>query len=194
MARPRTFDHSSVLKQVLDTFWLQGYEGTSMRDLTDRTGLTGPSLYNAFGDKSALYRQALDHYVDTTISARIARCESQPPRQAIETFFKEVVSRSLNDSDQKGCMLVNAAMADKPDDPQLQRDIAAILEQVERFFYQCVKSGQKDGSISLRLPARDLARNLLAVLMGIRVFARVRPEPRLLQGAVTSALALLDED
>ncbi|MBR0641218.1 TetR/AcrR family transcriptional regulator [Roseomonas hellenica] len=34
-----------------------------MRDLIERTGITGASLYNAFGDKRALYQRALDHYV-----------------------------------------------------------------------------------------------------------------------------------
>lgn len=34
-----------------------------MRDLADCTGVTTASLYNAFGDKRALYRLVLDRYV-----------------------------------------------------------------------------------------------------------------------------------
>ncbi|WP_456315895.1 TetR/AcrR family transcriptional regulator [Plastoroseomonas hellenica] len=47
----------------MECFWKQGFEATSMRDLIERTGITGASLYNAFGDKRALYQRALDHYV-----------------------------------------------------------------------------------------------------------------------------------
>jgi TetR/AcrR family transcriptional repressor of nem operon len=38
-----------------------GYEATSVRDLIEKTGVTGASLYNAFGDKRALYQRTLEH-------------------------------------------------------------------------------------------------------------------------------------
>ena len=53
MARPREFDERAVLDAAVQCFWGGGYEGTSLRELIDRTGLTGASIYNAFGDKRA---------------------------------------------------------------------------------------------------------------------------------------------
>jgi TetR/AcrR family transcriptional repressor of nem operon len=41
------------------------------------------------------------------------------------------------------------------------------------------------------LPAETLAQNLLGVLIGIRVLARVRPERALLEGVAVPALARL---
>ena len=58
MARPREFDETSVLEAAMNCFWAQGFEQTSVRDLAERMGITGASLYNAFGDKRSLYRQA----------------------------------------------------------------------------------------------------------------------------------------
>ena len=55
MARPREFDEQAVLNAAMNLFWELGYQVTSMRDLAVETGLTSPSLYNAFGDKRALY-------------------------------------------------------------------------------------------------------------------------------------------
>ena len=43
-------------------FWHRGYEATSVRDLADKMGISGPSLYNAYGDKRALFVQALEHH------------------------------------------------------------------------------------------------------------------------------------
>ena len=59
MARPREFDESAALDAAVDCFWREGYEATSVRDLAARMGITGTSLYNAFGDKRSLFRQAL---------------------------------------------------------------------------------------------------------------------------------------
>jgi TetR/AcrR family transcriptional repressor of nem operon len=191
MARPREFDEGTVLNAAVLCFWKQGYEATSVRDLVAQTGITAASLYNAFGDKRSLYQRALDHYVEASVADRIRRCEALPPRQAIEAFFEDIVKRSLNDRDRKGCMLVNAALDVAPHDPAFRKIVAEVLIGIEAFFLACVRAGQADSTITRSLPAETLARNLLGVLMGIRVLARVRPERALLEDVAAAALALL---
>jgi TetR/AcrR family transcriptional regulator, transcriptional repressor for nem operon len=192
MARPREFDEETVLDAAMRCFWDRGYQATSVRDLVDKTGITGASLYNAFGDKRALYRKALDRYVDDSIADRLRRCVELAPREAIGTFLAEILKRSLADREHKGCLLVNAAVEVAPHDPEFQEAIADVLIRIERFFLKCVKAGQMDGTISRSLPAEQLARHLLGVLMGIRVLARVRPERALMEGIASAALTLLE--
>ena len=83
MARPREFDEEAVLDAAVQCFWSRGFEATSVRDLAGSMGITGASLYNAFGDKRSLYRKALDHYVENSITDRIRRCADKAPRAAI---------------------------------------------------------------------------------------------------------------
>jgi TetR/AcrR family transcriptional regulator, transcriptional repressor for nem operon len=192
MARPREFDEEAVLDAAVQCFWTRGYGATSVRDLIERTGITGASLYNAFGDKRSLYQRALEHYVDQSVADRLRRCEAQAPRQAIGSFLKEIVERSLGDRERKGCMLVNAALDVASHDPDFQRTVAGVMVQIETFFRRCVEAGQADGTITRSQAPEDLGRHLLGVLMGVRVLARVRPERALLEGVVGTALAILD--
>ena len=189
MARPREFDEAVVLDAAVQCFWAHGYEATSIRDLIEKTGITG--AYNAFGDKRALYQRALDHYVEDSVLDRIRRCEALAPREAIGAFFAEIVRRSLNNQ-HKGCMLVNAALDVAPSDPGFQKIIAAVLIRVEEFFLGRIEAGQVDRTITRTMAAKTVARHLLGVLIGVRVLARVRPEKALLEGVVAGALALLD--
>ena len=192
MARPREFDEEAVLDAAMHCFWTRGYEATSVRDLIEETGLTGASLYNAFGDKRALYLRALDHYVEGSIADRIRRCDGMPPREAIRAFFAEILKRSLADPQHRGCMLVNAALDVAPRDQEFQKIVADVLVGIEQFFRSCVERGQAEGTITHSQPSKNFARHLLGVLMGVRVLARVRPEKTLLEGMVASALAFLD--
>ncbi len=180
-----------MLDAAVLCFWAQGYDATSLKDLVARTGLTASSLYNAFGDKRALYQKALDHYVEAGISDRIRRCEALPPLGAIEAFFDEILVRSLEDRDHKGCMLVNAALDVAPHDAEFRTAVAAVLSRIEAFFLRCIEAGQADGTIARSQAAATLAQHLLGILMGVRVLARVRPERPLLEGIVAPALALL---
>jgi TetR/AcrR family transcriptional repressor of nem operon len=67
MGRPREFNETAALEVALECFWQRGYKATSMRELAASMGLTAPSLYNAFGNKQALYARALERYLDRTI-------------------------------------------------------------------------------------------------------------------------------
>ena len=192
MARPREFDEGVVLDAAVLCFWNRGYEATSVKDLVERTGIAAASLYNAFGDKRAIYERALDRYVEGSVASRIRRCEALAPREAIGAFFEEILKRSLGDRERKGCMLVNAALDVAPHDPDFRKIVTEVLADIEGFFLSCVKAGQGDGSITRSLPAETLSHHLLGVLMGIRVLARVRPERALLEGVIAPSLALLD--
>jgi TetR/AcrR family transcriptional repressor of nem operon len=192
MARPREFDEGVVLDAAVNCFWSCGYEATSIKDLEAKTGISAASLYNAYGDKRGLFRTALDRYVEGTVSARMRRYEALPPREAIGAFFDEIVGRSLSDPEHKGCMLVNSALELAPHDAEFQKVIAAALNRLERFFLNCVETGQANGTINQATPAQTLARHLLGVLIGIRVLVRVRPERALLKGVIAPALAQLD--
>ena len=192
MARPREFDPDAVRAAAIGCFWRRGYEATSIKDLLAQTGITAASLYNAFGDKETLFRSALEHYIETGINARLQRFEALPPLPAIEAFFADIVQRSLTDPEHKGCMVVNTALELAPHDEQFRTLITAVFERIETFFLRCIRTGQSDGTINAAVGARNLARNLTAVLMGLRVLARVRPEKALLEGAIAPVLALLE--
>ena len=192
MARPREFDEATVLDAAMQCFWAHGYESTSVKDLIESTGLTAASLYNAYGDKRAMFRTALDHYIEKSIGARLHRSESLPSRDAIRAFFEDILRRSLSDRERKGCMIVNCALEVAPHDKEFRVTIVETLGRLEQFFLHCVERGQADGTITSAVPAVGLAQHLLGVLMGVRVLARVRPERPLLQGVINTALAFLD--
>ena len=193
MARPREFDEVTALEAAVECFWHRGYEATSVRDLAAKMGLSAPSLYNAYGDKHALFVQALEHYLDHSARALIKQLESSlPPKQAIRRFIEEIIERSVNDRERRGCFLINSALEVAPHDSELGALIADRLAEIEAFFYRSIKTAQADGAISRDRVAKDLARLLLGVLLGIRVLARSKPERALLQGVARPALALLD--
>jgi TetR/AcrR family transcriptional repressor of nem operon len=193
MARPREFDEVTALEAAIECFWHRGYEATSVRDLADKMGISGPSLYNAYGDKRALFAQALDRYVDHSARALIKRLESSlPPRQAVRRFIEEIIERSVNDRERRGCFLINSALEVAPHDKRLGALIADRLAEIEAFFYRSIKAAQAEGAIGQDRVAKDLARLLLGVLLGIRVLARSKPERALLEGVARPALALLN--
>src|SRR5271170_3092720 len=91
--RPRAYDREIALTRAMDLFWDRGYAATSLDDLSRAMDMNRPSIYAAFGDKQALYRQALDHY-RASVRAAIREVfeESRPLRQVLRDFYERAIN------------------------------------------------------------------------------------------------------
>src|SRR5260370_2130862 len=111
MSRTRTLDDDTVLDRATEIFWRRGYAATSMRDLTEATGLSSAALYHRFNDKEGLFLETLRRYADQGLTERFARLSAlESPLQAICTFFDELIEMSVDDPDKLGCLLVNTVL------------------------------------------------------------------------------------
>ena len=91
--RPRAYDAEAALKQATDTFWRSGYSGTSLDSIAAATGMNPPSLYAAFGNKHALYLEALARYWDISLAAtREALAGDYPLDEALMLAYDAALS------------------------------------------------------------------------------------------------------
>jgi TetR/AcrR family transcriptional repressor of nem operon len=193
MGRLRAFDEDKAIDAAVDCFWSRGYEASSVRDLAERMGIGGASLYNAFGDKRSLFATALERYANRSLRERIDRMERLGrPKEAIAAFFAEIITRSLADRDRKGCLLVNSALDVAPHDADIGKVVAGYLDELRAFFQRNIVRAQAVGQVSRALDAEEVSSHLLGVLLGMRVLARTRPDRASLDSVVRPALRLLD--
>lgn len=186
MARLKEFDEDRALDAAVDCFWAHGYQATSVRDLTEAMGIGGASLYNAYGDKRALFARSLERYANRSMRERIARLEAgHRPKEAIAAFLAEIVERSLKDRDRKGCLLVNSALDVAPHDAEIGRVVAGYLDEIRAFFRRNLEA-------ACFADAEAISAHLLGVLLGIRVLARTGARRKLLEEVARPALALLE--
>src|SRR3954471_2098763 len=108
--RPRAFDADAALDAALAVFWRNGYEGTSLADLTAAMGINRPSLYAAFGNKESLFRRVMDRYAERG-QALVTECEAEPTARAfLERLLLALADRCTACRGQTGCFLVRGAM------------------------------------------------------------------------------------
>lgn len=108
--RPREFDVDEVLDRIVELFWVQGFEATSMSDIVEATGLNKSSLYNSFGSKDELFQTALDRY--TTMREGLIRAglrDGSAGLDDIMTFLDMVEIEMTSPAGSRGCMAINTS-------------------------------------------------------------------------------------
>ena len=109
--RPREFDVEKALDAALRVFWRKGYAGASLPDLTKAMGINRPSMYAAFGNKEALFRRAIDRYVEGP-AAHWGRALVEPTaRKVVEHLLRATIALILDQRNPPGCFLVQAALS-----------------------------------------------------------------------------------
>src|SRR5258708_5245513 len=109
MSRARIFDVDQAIDQALQLFWRNGYEGTTVSDLTAALRINRPSLYAAFGSKEELFRRAIERYVagPGKVSSALEAPTARDVVFRLMRFYADAVGQSERPV---GCFLVHGAL------------------------------------------------------------------------------------
>ena len=186
MARTKTYNPDEVLDSAMRLFWRQGYRATSIQDLVEATGLNRSSLYNAYGDKDALFRAAIERYLAEVNRKRLAALQAEgSPKAALEAYFEGLVRFAVGEGRQLGCLLTNSAIEFCAEDEELGKRIYGIFSDVEAAFEALIRRAQAAGEISKDKDPQACARFLVTLINGLRVMSRVRPEEAWIRDALS---------
>lgn len=170
MARPRTFDEAAVVTAARHQFWSSGYADTGLRDLMAATGLAKASLYNAFGDKHALYLRAFQSYCTTTLDRVAAQLDGPDDEAAarLTRLIDEMAEdRGSQDTPPTACFLAKATTELAAHDPEVAAIAQRTYRRFEALLTGAVEAAQRAGALPLTEDARSVARHILVALRGV---------------------------
>ncbi|MEU7132304.1 TetR/AcrR family transcriptional regulator [Streptomyces sp. NPDC046261] len=170
--RPRSFDREWALEQALLAFWAHGYESTSIADLTRVMGIGAPSLYAAFGDKAALFREALALYRHR-YGAWVERAVGEEPtaRAAMERLLREAAAELTTEGRPRGCLVISAGDHGTTASVEAERALRARRREVTEGLEARIRQGAEAGELPAG-QAPTLARFVQAVFQGMSQQAR----------------------
>jgi AcrR family transcriptional regulator len=190
--RPRAYDPEVALAKATDIFWAQGFAGASLDDLSAATGMNRPSLYGAFGDKQALFKSALNRYMD---SSRSAMTEAFRGGGALRDILTRIYHTALgfylsDDVGGRGCFLASAGLGQALVDDEVRQTVADGLHELDRavarLFERHAASDLPPGA-----DHASLARLASLLMNGLSVRARAGETREQLEATITAAVNLI---
>jgi AcrR family transcriptional regulator len=178
------------------TFWANGYEATTTRELCEATGLGRSSIYNTFASKHDLFERALVRYIETTTAAHLAILEDQqrsaPERiRALFAMIIAVEHENRRDGRGLGCLTVNMTVELAGRDPVAARTLELDTQRRIEAMRVVIAAGQRDGGITSRRDPGALALYVNTVIAGIRVAAQGGADRAALEAIAATAMDAL---
>lgn len=164
----------------MQVFWRSGYEGTSLDDLVRAMGIGRQSLYDTFGDKHALFLEALGLYrrrFEQGLRARLG--EAVSPVAAIRELFHGVADEPAATKG-RGCMVVNCVVERAPRDVEIGRFVMDNQRSLRETLRSALVRAARLGELPQGSDPASLARYLVASIQGLRLAAKADPDPAVL--------------
>ncbi len=171
IGRPRAFDVDEALDRALEVFWRKGYEGASLPDLTRAMGINRPSLYAAFGNKEALFRKAIDRYLEGP-ACHIGEALEQPTARAVvERFLHGAIELITDSRKPQGCFMVQSALACGDTAEVIRAEMSRRRAAGEAALRDRFARAITEGDLPPDSDPADLARYVTTVSQGMAVQA-----------------------
>jgi AcrR family transcriptional regulator len=189
--RPRSFDSDVALDSAAELFWAKGFAETSLDELSAAMGMGRPSIYNAFGDKEALFVRALERFRDTTGSSPLRAMDSEESiRDALDAFFRQVVAYTTADRTHLGCLL--GSVAPVTDIPGVRQFLNASVAETEVQITQRLASAVRSGELPSDYSSKRGARRAINAMLSLASRARLgTPREELLSDAADATPIVL---
>jgi len=152
-------------------FWLKGYEGATLPDLTVAMGINRPSLYAAFENKQELFRRALDRYAAGP-AAYVREAVVAPTARAVaERLLRWTIDSATDPRHPRVCLFVRGALTCGEESVAIRRKLTAHRAAGERAIRKRFQRARAEGDLAEDADPGDLARYLTTVIQGIAVQA-----------------------
>jgi TetR/AcrR family transcriptional regulator, copper-responsive repressor len=172
--RPRAYDTQAALKQATEAFWKTGYSGTSLDSIAAATGMNPPSLYAAFGNKHAIYLEALARYWEISQAAnREALAEDRPLGESLMLAYEAALSIYFSGKgNARGCFVVGTAVTEASEDTAVRNSVAAGLRMIDADFEARFRTAVERGELKPDADPAALAVLASATMHTIAIRAR----------------------
>ncbi|MFL6620077.1 MAG: TetR/AcrR family transcriptional regulator [Povalibacter sp.] len=170
--RPLSFDRDAALEKAMLLFWQQGYEGTSLSELTEAMGISPPSLYAAFGDKKQLFFAAIERYVSAAESSPECIRNATTAREAVEMMLQNAARAHTQRGRPAGCFLVSGAVNLSSASQDVRDEVARIRARIERTLRDRIKRAIEEGELPAQTDATSLAAFYISVTHGMSMQAQ----------------------
>jgi AcrR family transcriptional regulator len=191
--RPRAYDAQVALKRATEAFWKTGYSGTSLDSIAAATGMNPPSLYAAFGNKHAIYLEALSRYWEFSLAAtRDALAENRPLAESLTRAYEAALSIYFSGKgNARGCFVIGTAVTEAGEDAAVRDSVTAGLHKIDADFEARFRLAREQGELPHDADPSALAILASATLHSIAIRARAGVRRAVLREMIRKAVKAL---
>jgi TetR/AcrR family transcriptional repressor of nem operon len=192
MARSRQFDERQALIAAMLVFWEKGYEGTSIHDLEQAMGLNRTSIYNAFGNKRAIFNRVMLCYKESVMSSLFAAMDEAPDiREGVRRLLNGALEIHFDEDNPGGCLVVLSVLESGQHDAESRTAMQQTLHDLKSALQVRLSKARKAGELPRDLDVGSTATTISTTMTGMMVMGKANFTRASLKKTINQVVSLL---
>lgn len=171
--------YDDLVHQAQKLFWMNGYKGVSVQDLSTTLGVSKSTIYNKY-TKDMLFLDSIEYYTSTFSDPFLKQLrETTQNLNSLKDFFYTLIDCLLDGTFPRSCLMVNTVM-------EIRNENDDISARYQKYF-DCLINSYKvvlDKSISIgeikhKEKRDDYAEFLLGVIFSLSIFYKIKDKKSL---------------
>ncbi|MEM7739679.1 MAG: TetR/AcrR family transcriptional regulator [Pseudomonadota bacterium] len=174
MSAEKTRDKRTlVIEKATELFWRQGYDGVSIGDLVEATGLNRYALYQAFGGKREIFIAVLRDYIEASI-VEVEGAFALYDRDPYEAIYHSLYNKMLNpDMFPAGCLMCTTSVDVAAKDPEVAEILKETVAGMTEVFSAKFEAARGPNKSSTQQESRAFAELATSLYFSLGVQARM---------------------
>lgn len=187
--RTKEFDTNEALLKIANLFWRKGYEQVNYADIQKVSGLNRPSIYNAFGNKSELYKKALLFYMNFYGPELFLEYnKGRTFHESIKNLFFVLNKRYLNPELPPSCLSVITLNDRRHISDEIKQLVLNEYKTLEDTFCRDIKNAISKGEMKEKTNPHELAAYILCLIVGLHQISTLPDCEKKIQASMKNCL------
>jgi TetR/AcrR family transcriptional repressor of nem operon len=172
---PKILDQSynELVQKAQTLFWMQGYKGTTVKDLASHLDVSPSTIYNKYS-KEMLFMDSINYYTSTCSDPFLSQLrESTDGISALKVFFKGLIDALETRTFPRSCLMVNTIVEMRDENSAINKLYEKYIESLVTSYKVVIDRAIESGEIVHPEKRDEYAEFLLGVIFGITVIFKI---------------------
>lgn len=171
--RPSSFNRADVIQQIMPLFWERGYHDISFNEISQETGLTRASLYNAFGTKESLFLEVLDAYFQEAPDHLLREVKEEScVGETLLAVLNNAAHMYSRDPKKRGCLSVNCMNELMGGDDALNLKVNTLYQGYKTRLKALIEQAIRQEELPKDTDSETTANMIFTFMNGLSVFSK----------------------
>lgn len=171
--------YEELVEKAQEIFWLKGFKGISVKELSEELKISQTVLYNKFS-KEDLFLDSLNYYTENYSDPFLKRLrETTDGLGSLRDFFYQLINALENKTFPRSCLMVNTVVELRNENEDVVRKYESYLGALKRSYQVVLEKATDLGQIKHPEKLDEYAEFLMGIIFSLSILYKLRSKEEL---------------
>ena len=179
MPKSLNSSYDQLVEKAQEIFWLKGFKGISVKDLSSELDISQNVLYNKYS-KDMLFLDSLNYYTNNYSDPFLKQLrQTTEGLDSLKEFFYTLIDALINKTFPRSCLMVNTVVELRNENTDVVLKYDDYLNTLKDSYIVVLEKAFKLGQFKNKTKINEYADFLLGIIFSLSILYKIHSREKL---------------